>query len=289
MSTPRRDIIDVHQHSLATPSGAGGGVLRPHEPAEFQPQVFADTLAEMDRLGITHGVISGPNSITAEWARRAPDRFIPAWMTDPNISDPDLELARFTEAVEQKGFRMLGEMLMFAVGNPISDERFFLLYRVCEERGLPVLMHTGLDGRDFASGQWPKFRVSLTNPLLLEDVVAAFPRLKLVIAHLSYPFTEQATYMLYAHTNVYADLGVVNWILGRKGFHRLLRQVVEVVGPDKILFGSDWMGTPTRMAVALSAVQEADFLSEEDKAKILGGNARKLLGLSAGITLEGGR
>ena len=96
---------------------------------------------------------------------------------------------------------------------------------------------------------------------------------------MSYPFTEQATYMLYSHSNVYMDVATVNWILGRAGFHRLLRDVVETVGPDKILFGSDHMDMPQMIPVGLSAIQEASFLSEEDKCKILGDNARRLLGI----------
>ena len=73
------------------------------------------------------------------------------------------------------------------------------------------------------------------------------------------------------------DVGVVDWILGRAGFHRLLRQVVETVGPDKVLFGSDQMRRPDKIPIAVCAIQEASFLGEEDKAKILGGNARRLL------------
>ncbi len=149
----------------------------------------------------------------------------------------------------------------------------------CEERDLPVFIHTGLNGPDYYR-ETPAFRVSLCDPLLLEDVAVAFPHLKIVMDHMSFPFTEQATYMLLAHSNVYMDLGVVDWCIGRAGFHRLLRQVVDTAGPDKILFGSDQMNMPQMMPVAVSAIREASFLSEEDKRKILGDNARKLLGIS---------
>src|SRR5512136_1739338 len=126
----------------------------------------------------------------------------------------------------------------------------------------------------------PLFRVELCSPLLIEDVIAAFPDLKIVMAHLSFPFTEQAAYMLLSHSNVYLDVAVVNWYLGRAGFHRLLKQVIDLVGPDKILFGSDQMNVPQVMPSGVSAILEAPFLSEEDKRKILGENARKLLGIS---------
>jgi predicted TIM-barrel fold metal-dependent hydrolase len=117
---------------------------------------------------------------------------------------------------------------------------------------------------------------------VMEDVTVAFPDLTIVLDHMSYPYTEQATYMLYAHTNVHVDVGVVAWDLGRAGFHRLLRQVVETVGCGKILFGSDMGRRPDTIAVAVEAIQQASFLSEYDKGKILGGNARKLLELTAG-------
>jgi len=119
--------------------------------------------------------------------------------------------------------------------------------------------------------------------LLLEDVLAAFPELVIVMAHMSYPFTEEATYMLpHPFKRLHGCRRSWNWYLGRAGFHRLLRQVVETVGADKILFGSDQMNVPQMIPVGVAAIQEAPYLSEEDKRKILGDNARRLLGLSAG-------
>jgi hypothetical protein len=108
----------------------------------------------------------------------------------------------------------------------------------------------------------------------------AFPDLKIVMAHMSFPFTEQAAYTLLTHSKVYLDISVVNWYLGRAGFHRLLKQVIDLVGPDKILYGSDQMDVPQMMPSGVSAILEAPFLCEEEKRKILGENARKLLGIS---------
>lgn len=274
MGTDQFEIVDVHMHAWFEEKGA---IFTPHRPATLNEKDFQGTLAQMDELGISQGVLSGPNNIAAEWCRRAPGRFIPLWMPDPAPADGEAEAVRFVEAVEQQGFRGLGEMLMVYAGVPVNDERFFPLYRICQERQLPVFIHTGLDGPNY-SRSLPTFRVRLGNPLLLDDVAVAFPELRIVLCHMSYPFTEQATYMLYAHANVYMDVAVVNWILGKAGFQRLLRQVVETVGPDKVFFGSDKMGASHILPVAVSAIQEAPFLSAEDKRKILGDNARKLLG-----------
>jgi hypothetical protein len=290
MNPDQFEIIDAHLH--AWPAGGMAPYLSaPHAPASFgttNEKVFEDTLSQMGRLGIRQGVLSGPNNVTVEWCNRAPGRFIPCW--DPCLDplDPEAEAAQFAEAVETQGFRGLGELIMHYAGIAVNDKRFFPLYRVCAERHLPVFCHTGLNGPDWP--RWaPSFRVNLGNPLLLEDVLAAFPDLVIVMCHMSYPFTEQATYMLYAHSNVYMDVATVNWILGRAGFHRLLREVVETVGPDKILFGSDQMDVPQMIPVGLSAVQEAPFLNEEDKRKILGDNARRLgIGGAADAKAQGG-
>ena len=199
MNQDQFGIIDVHLHSW--PPEGFSLLFAPQQPTTLDEKVYADTLAQMDALGISQAVLSGPNNLTLEWCRRSPGRFVACWYPSPNPSDPEEEAAQFTKAVETQGFRGLGELTMHYAGLAVNDKRFFPLYRVCEERHLPVFCHTGLNGPD-----WPKwaplFRVNLGNPLLLEDVLAAFPSLVIVMCHMSYPFKEQATYMLYAHSNV---------------------------------------------------------------------------------------
>jgi uncharacterized protein len=276
MNSDQFEILDVHLH--AWPSEGMSACFAPRAPATSDKRGFKDTLAQMHKLGISQGVLSGPDDVTAEWCRRAPGRFIAFWYPAVNLVDPEEEAAHFAEAVDTQGFRGLGELIMQYDGLAVDDERFYPLYRVCAERHLPVLCHTGLNGPNWP--RWaPSFRVSLGNPLLFENVLAEFPDLVIVLCHMSYPFTEQAAYMLYAHANIYMDIATVNWILGRAGFYRLLQQVVETVGPDKILFGTDQMNLPDKIPIAVSAIQEAPFLSKEDKRKILGDNARKLLGI----------
>lgn len=277
MTTNQFEIIDVHMHAWS--SREMEYVFEPHKTDILDEKVFNDTLAAMDQLNIRYGVLSGCDNVTLEWCRRAPGRFIPSWDPSAHLSDPDEEAVLFAEAIQTQDFRGLGELVMQAGGLAPNDERFFPQYRICQERRLPVFFHTGLNGPDWTH-YWPSFRVSLCNPLLLEDVLAAFPDLVIVMAHMSYPFTEQATYMLLAHSNVYMDVATVNWCINRAGFHRLLRQVVDMAGTDKILFGSDQMNVPQMIPVGVSAIQEASFLSEEDKRKILGDNARKLLGIN---------
>lgn len=139
-----------------------------------------------------------------------------------------------------------------------------------------MFFHTGFDGPNPQSFA-PKFRISISDPLLLEDVAIRFPKLKIVIMHMGWPFFDHALYMLYAYENVHLDTAVVNWILGKDLFNRMLQEAVETVGSDRILFGSDPMVWPQMITPAIESIRDASFLSDHDKRNILGQNARRLL------------
>jgi len=139
-----------------------------------------------------------------------------------------------------------------------------------------VFFHTGFGGpnpQNFA----PKFRIALSDPLLLEDVAIRFPKLKIVIAHMGWPSIDHALYMLSAYENVYLDTAVVDWIVGNEMFNRMLKEAVDTVGSDRILFGSDQMVWPQMITPAVESIRNATFLTDQDKLNILGENARRLL------------
>jgi uncharacterized protein len=142
---------------------------------------------------------------------------------------------------------------------------------------IPVFFHTGFGGPNPQEGFAPKFRISLSDPLLLEDVAVRFPKLKIVIMHMGWPFSDHALYMLFAYENVYLDTATVNWLLGKKLFNRMLEEAVDTVGSDRILFGSDQMVWPQMITPAIKSIRDAPFLSDQDKRNILGENARRLL------------
>src|SRR5262244_3619791 len=137
--------------------------------------------------------------------------------------------------------------------------------------------HTGIGGPNPQQGFAPKFRIALSDPLLLEDVAIRFPELKIVIMHMGWPFYDHALYMLWTYENVYLDTAVVDWILGKELFNRMLREAVETVGSDRILFGSDQMVWPQMITPAIESIRDATFLSDQDKRNILSENARHLL------------
>jgi uncharacterized protein len=65
--------------------------------------------------------------------------------------------------------------------------------------------------------------------------------------------------------------------VGKELFNRMLREAVETVGSDRILFGSDQMVWPQMITPAIESIRDAPFLSDQDKRNLLRENAWRLL------------
>lgn len=279
-------IFDVHMHA-STPeffrkaANANFGAHRKTAKNMVTDSVLLlkKTIEYMDKNNIRQGLLSGDNDLVQRWVKQFPDRFLPSYDVDYSLTDHTQAAKEFEKQVEQGKWRAMGELGLPYAGMPLNDPLLFPYYEVCERRGIPVFFHTGLDGPDPPQLVAPKFKVELGDPLLLQDVVARFPKLKVVIMHMGWPYPDHALYMLYAYPNVYLDTAVVNWILGRSVFDRMLKEAVETVGSDRILFGSDQMVWPQMITPAVRSVSTASYLTSADKRRIFWDNAATLLKL----------
>jgi predicted TIM-barrel fold metal-dependent hydrolase len=86
--------------------------------------------------------------------------------------------------------------------------------------------------------------------------------------------------MLYAHPGLYVDVGGLHnqSLVPRASYYRHLRGLVEAGFGKRIMFGSDFQGQ-ANAARAIDAIRAADFLTAEQKADILCGNAQRFLRL----------
>ena len=89
---------------------------------------------------------------------------------------------------------------------PYNHELYFPLYERAQELGMPILFHTGWlspaeDGSDGDYG------IDSNNyrPYLLDKIARAFPKLKMIGAHLGLPHAEEALQMISVYPNVYYD------------------------------------------------------------------------------------
>lgn len=102
------------------------------------------------------------------------------------------------------------------------------IYRRCEERGLPVMIHTG-------TSIFPGARSKYGNPLELDDVAIDFPDLRIVMAHGGRPlYMAEAFFVLRRHPRVWLDVSGIPPGRLLKYFPRL----AEVA--DRVLWGTDW-------------------------------------------------
>jgi predicted TIM-barrel fold metal-dependent hydrolase len=280
-------VFDVHLHALnpdflTSAATANFGAHRKtfgtmvSDPA----LLLKKTIEYMDTNNVRQGLLSGDNQLVQRWVKAYPDRFIPSFDVNYAHTNHRTAAKQFEKEVEQGKWRALGELGLPYEGRPLNDPALFPYYAVCERKGIPVFFHTGLDGPDPQRLVSPKFKVELGDPLLLQSVVTRFPKLKVVIMHMGWPYFDHALYMLYAHSNVYLDTAVADWILGRSVFERMLKEAVDTVGSDRILFGSDQMVWPQMITPAVQSITKATYLSEQDKQRILWKNAADLLNLN---------
>ena len=110
------------------------------------------------------------------------------------------------------------------------------------------------------------------TPDILYSFITAFPNLKLVCAHWGggLPFYALMPEVAEALANVFFDTAATVFLYKPEIFE----QVSRIIGSDKILFGTDY--PLMHQNRVLAQIQSAQ-LPEEDKARILGANAQKLL------------
>lgn len=96
--------------------------------------------------------------------------------------------------------------------------------------------------------------------------------------------------VLWAHPQVYVDVGAIIWALPRAEFYRYLQQIVEAGFGKRVMFGSDQMVWPGVIEPSIRAIEAAPFLSETQKRDILYNNAARFLRFSdADIARHHGR
>ena len=107
------------------------------------------------------------------------------------------------------------------------------------------------------------------------------PKLRLEVMHAGFPMLDDTLALLYAHPQVYVDLGVIAYTQPRPAFYRYLQALVDAGFGDRIMFGSDQMVWPETIERAIDVIEQAPFLTKAQKRDILYNNAARFLRLDA--------
>lgn len=248
---------------------------------DFLEQVMYDPkllLAIMDEDGVDRvGLVNYPSpgvmgtdlrtmTHAARYAEAAPHRMMWYAGVHPLVTrDP----AGDVDALIEMGMRMLKvhpnhqELPANAYSGGLDSQA--AVYRRCEERGIPVLVHTG-------TSVFPGARSKYGNPLEIDDMAIDFPDLQIVLAHGGRPFwMGEAFFVLRRHRNVWFDLSGIP----PKSLLEYFPKLAEL--EHKLLWGSDWP-SPGVVGMRRNIDQFLGLaLSDSLKRAALEGNSERLL------------
>ena len=307
--TPTPPIIDMHLHAsaLALFEQLGGPAPIPHcvpmtdypvpatgqewpevfrsrdlpcralQSARSDEEVMEQTLAIMERHNV-YGVTSGPN--LARWQEAAPERVIPSLSFQGGPDAPSVEALRKT--LEDGGYAVVGEITAQYGGIPPDHPSLEPYWALMEALDIPAGIHIGTGPVGAPYLGFERYRARLHSPLLLEEVLVRHPGLRVYVMHAGWPMLDDLLAVLWAHPQVYVDVGAICWALPRAEFHRYLRRIVAAGFGKRVLFGSDQMVWPDALELAIESIESADFLSEEQKRDVFFNNAARFLQLTPG-------
>ncbi len=297
-------VIDVHVHAMdadfpgAAPMCPNTPQFLASEPAtkeapfgwapqDCTPQLYPaakgqymhEVLAEMRRLNVTAVVLGDPAGVK-KWKDAAPDRVIPGTGFENGMNPgARVPLDQLRAAFTTGGFKVMGEIGLQYEGLSPSDPTVDQYFALAEQLDVPVAIHMGTGGSGRANLTSPKFRGSMGNPLLLEDLLARHPKLRVQVMHAGYPMIDNMLTLLQANSHVYVDVAGLIWSYPLKEVNRYIQRLVDAGFEDRVMFGTDQMVWPKLMAYSISLIQNADYLTPQQKRDILYNNAARFLRL----------
>lgn len=238
-------------------------------------EVFLSNMnyAQVSAAVVTQEFIDGfQNDYLAEVTARYPDRFFVCGMCE--FRRPGyLDQARRLIARGFKGIKIPAQRLLLKEGRVrLNCEEMMQMFHLMEQNG--VLLSIDMADGDTQVGE-------------LEEVIQECPKLKVAIGHFGMVTRPQwkEQIKLARHPHVRIESGGITWLFNDefypfKGAVRAIREAAELVGFEKLMWGSDYPRTITAITYRMSYdfVSKSDELTEREKALFLGENARSFYG-----------
>lgn len=277
-------VIDAHVHIFSPEMIANRDQLLLTDPwfgeAFGHPRASMRTAEElissMDAASIDVSVVVGwpwqrtsdcadHNNYLADAAARYPERLKWLGIVNPALPDAIPEIDRCVRL----GAAGFGEINADAQGFRWSDVASWqpALKRIAASN-LLVMIHTSEPVGHLYPGK------GAATPTEVLAAIQAMPELNWVLAHWGggMPFYELMPEVRQACANTTYDSAATSYLYQPDVF----RRVVDLVGVEKVMFGSDWPVLSQRKLVA--RINEL-ALSDQDLAAIMGGNAARIYGV----------
>jgi hypothetical protein len=281
----KQPVIDMHMHAYT-------GVLDIPNPNTGELMARNGDEHRMASLRIMeeHHVVLGAVSATydpekafqvlGEWEKDLGERLLRGLFFGKKGGIPPVESVRAWLSSGQIDF--IGEMGLQYDGYSPSDPALFEYYELAQELDVPIGIHTGMSAPGTPLRCCPKFRLSLGNPYLLEDILIKFPKLRIWAMHAGGQYFNEMVTMMKMYPTLHVDVSPYTWLDAGNAelLDRFLKLAKEQSVLDRVMFGSDQMRWPEAIEMAVLRIKSLDYLDGKQKAGILYDNAARFLRLS---------
>jgi uncharacterized protein len=288
-------VIDVHVHAMkanpalamdmcpwflknmpggdpnqAPPAFINTDCADPLKAAKTDKEMQDAVLGTMKRLNMTV-ITFGDAGIIRKWQMAAaPGRVIPGiGISSPN----EMTIQAFKDSLSSGFYKVMGEVAPQYQGLSPSDTSLDKYFAVAEQLNIPVGIHMGTGGNGMANITSPKYRASMGNPFLLEDLLARHPKLKIWVMHAGYPMITEIIALMGANAYVYVDLAGFIWSYPLEEINDYIKRLVQAGFGKRIMYGTDLLVWPKLIETSISVIENANYLSFEQKRDILFNNA----------------
>lgn len=234
----------------------------------------AEVVVEMDEIGVDYICIDqmavwsqhemrldiyAQLEEIAAWGEESKGRIVGGSTYNPHRIEWSLK--HVEKAVKELGFKYVW-IHPGSYGLPLDDKRFYPLYALCLDLGVPVCMQTGQSAEPLPS--------DYSRPMRADEIAIHFPSLKIVLTHTGFPWVTEWISMLWRHPNVYGNIGAYM----PSSLDQRLVQFMDRAGSRKVLWATNGLGL-TRSKKEFLALP----IRDNTKQAVLRDNALKVFNL----------
>ncbi len=255
-------------------------------PAAAPEELGRRWVEELDRRGVSKQVLFASKLNDAESlavaVRAFPQRLVGYVMIDPTQPSARDQTYYSLNLLGMKGVLLFPALHHFHA----FDKKVFPIYEEAAAAAAPVFIHFGqLSIPIFQKLGLPdNIDHRFSNPEDLKIPAAEFSEVNFIVPHFGCGRFEEALAVAREFSNIYFDTASSNsWIAPPLTLAQVFQRSLTVLGPERILFGTDSSYFPRgwRQDIFDQQLQILNALqvSKQDQEKIFGGNLARLLGI----------
>ncbi|MBF0532571.1 MAG: amidohydrolase [Candidatus Omnitrophica bacterium] len=191
-------------------------------------------LKQMEEAGITTSVLFAcyapllyaSNEFVSRMCEQHRDQFIGFASVDPRDKNAPQVLEHAVNVLGLRGLKLHPPLQDFYA----NDHAVWPIYETAAALNIPVVFHVG------STPFGHMVKLSQANPLLIDEVAVAFPKLNIILTHLGTLWHNETFMVVEKNPNVYLDTAAYPYEIKEL----LTMKLIERLGEDKLIFGTDF-------------------------------------------------